>query len=255
MNFLLVDDEPLLLRKLERAVHSVLPEAQLHPFIDARPALELADSMHVDVAFLDIRMRGLNGLELAKALLEKDETTNIIFCTGFAEYALEAYDVYASAYLLKPITAEQIVDAMKRLRHPLKQTFRVRIQCFGNFEAFCDGEPIPFKLSRTSELLAYLVDRNGAECRSRETIAVLFGDSDNREYYKKLRGDLIQTFTDLGILDCLYVTHGALSIIRDRVSCDYFDYKDGKITTPPTEYMTQYSFAEVTFAGMTNGQG
>lgn len=247
---LIVDDEPLLQRKLQRTVAEVLPEADVHGFVSPAEALDFAKSARVDIAFLDIRMRGIDGLELAKALVEIYPKTNILFCTGYSEYALEAYDAYASDYLLKPITAERLKKALGRLRHPIKPEKRLKIQCFGNFEAYCDGEPIQFNLTKTAELLAYLVDRNGAECRAPEIIAVLFEDDNNREYYKKLRHDLLQTFASLGIMDCLYITRGGLGIRREKAECDYFDYKDGKITAPPHEYMTQYSFGEITFAGM-----
>lgn len=145
-----------------------------------------------------------------------------------------------------------MTKALGRLRNPVCISKRVKICCFGNFEAYCDGEPIQFNLTKTSELLAYLVDRNGAECRAHEIIAALFEDDNNREYYKKLRHDLLQTFEELDISDCLFVTRGGLCIRRENVECDYFDYKDGRITAPPNEYMTQYSFGEITFAGMMN---
>ena len=124
----------------------------------------------------------------------------------------------------------------------------MRFHCFGNFEAYCDGAPIRFSLSRTKELLAYLVDREGAECRRNEIIAALFEDELNIEYCKKLRRDLIDTFAGLGIEDALIVSRGGLAICRDKVSCDYYDYLAGERTDPPTEYMTQYSFGEETLA-------
>ena len=103
MNLLLIDDEPLLLRQLERAVREAIPEAGIHSFSKAREALEYAKTEKVDVAFLDIQMRGMDGLSLAKTLVSLNGETNIVFCTGFAEYALDAYHAYASDYLLKPI--------------------------------------------------------------------------------------------------------------------------------------------------------
>lgn len=247
---LLVDDEPLLLRKLQRTVAEVLPEADIHAYTNAKEALSFAENSRIDIAFLDIRIRGMDGIELAKILVKKYPMINIIFCTGFSEYALESYDAFASDYLLKPITAEQIKKALGRLRHPVETVKRVKIKCFGNFEAYCDGEPIQFSLTKTTELFAYLVDRNGAVCRAKEIIAVLFEDNDNREYYKKLRQDFLQTFEKLGITDCLYISRGELGIRREMVECDYFDYKDGKITNSPDEYMTQYSFGEITFSSL-----
>lgn len=250
MNILLADDEPLLLRKLERAVKEALPSAVCNSFSNANDALAYAKENKIDIAFLDIEMRGMTGLALAKELVSLNTKTNIVFCTGYTEYAVEAFDAYASNYLMKPISSEMIKKSLQNLRHPIEARKRVRFSCFGNFEAYCDGEPIRFSLTHTKELLAYLVDRNGAVCNAKESIAVLFGDNYNREYYKKIRQDLIKTFNELKISDCLVIVRGGLGIARDSVECDYFDYKDGKTAKKPTEYMTQYSFAEETFASL-----
>ena len=251
MKLLLVDDEKLALETLEEAVLTVLPNAECHAFQKAALALAYAEENKIDIAFLDIDMPVINGLEMAKRLIKINPNTNIIFVTGFAEYALDAFNLYASAYLTKPVSADAISEALTHLRHPVEER-RVSFHCFGNFEAYCDHAPIRFSLSRTKELLAYLVDRQGAECRRGEIIAALFEDELNIEYYKKLRKDLIDTFAALGAEDALIVSRGGLAINRDKVQCDYYDYLAGERSDPPTEYMTQYSFAEETFARLVN---
>lgn len=250
MNLLLVEDEPYLLAMLEDAVAEVLPDAVRNAFCNPKEALRYAKSNEIDIAFLDINLGVMDGLEVAKKLQEQYPRINIIFCTGYSEYALEAYKIYASAYLTKPVFPDAIEEAMKNLRFPVEEKKRVRIHCFGNFEVYCDGEVIPFKMKRTKELLAYLVDRNGAECTAQELIAILFEDEQKRSYYNQLRGDLIQTFETLGIGDCLRVSRGSLAIVKDAVECDYYDYMDGKSRVQPCEYMTQYSFGEVILSGL-----
>lgn len=249
MNLLLVDDEKLALEALEKAVLGVLPESEVHPFQKARMALEYAEDNKIDIAFLDIDMPVISGLEMAKKLQEIYPNINIIFVTGFSEYALDAFNVYASGYLTKPVTEEGITEAINHLRHPIVSK-RVKFQCFGNFEAYCDNKPIPFSLNKTKELLAYLVDRKGAECRKNEIIATLFGDDFNIEYYKKLRKDLIETFGLLGIENVLDISRGGLAINKELVVCDYYDYLGSNQNKIPKEYMTQYSFAEETFASL-----
>ena len=86
----------------------------------------------------------MNGLELAKRLKDQHGETNIVFVTGYSEYAIDAFDLHASGYLLKPATVEKVQDAMENLRIPpetIGRGKRVRIQCFGNFEIFVDGVP------------------------------------------------------------------------------------------------------------------
>lgn len=248
MNILLLDDEPLALKMLEKAVCEAVPNANIKSFLKAKEALEFAEEENIQIAFLDINMQVIDGLEVAKRLKDLYPQINIIFSTGYEEYALDALKLYSSGYLLKPIGAEDVIEVMNNLRYPVEENKRLSIKCFGNFEAFCDGKPIKFKLSRTKEMLAYLVDRDGAQCSAGEITGVLFEDIDNIYYYQKLRGDLIKTFNELGLDDCITVTRGGLSINRDMVECDYFDYKDGKSSVKPNEYMTQYSFAEYTFA-------
>lgn len=248
MNILLLDDEPLALKMLERAVSEAVPNANIKSFSKAKDALKFAKEENIQIAFLDINMQVMDGLEVAKKLQDLYPQINIIFSTGYEEYALDAFKLYSSGYLLKPIGAEDITEVMKNLRYPIKESKRLSFKCFGNFEAFCDGKPIKFKLNRTKEMLAYLVDRDGAQCSAGELTGVLFEDIDNAYYYQKIRGDLIKTFNELGLDDCITVTRGGLSINRDMVECDYFDYKDGKLSTKPSEYMSQYSFAEYTLA-------
>ena len=251
MRLLLADDEKLALEMLEEAVLTVLPSAETHSFTKARQAIAFAEENEIDIAFLDVDMPVISGLEMAKTIRRIRPETNIIFVTGFAEYALDAFGLYASAYLTKPVTVDAISEALANLRHPIAEQ-RVSFHCFGNFEAYCDGKPIRFSLSRTKELLAYLVDREGTECRRNETIAALFEDDFSVEYYKKLRKDLLDTFAALGAEDVLIVSHGGLAVDRDKVKCDYYDFLAGERSDPPTEYMTQYSFAEETFARLLN---
>ncbi len=247
MNLLLVDDEKLALEALKKAVLGALPESEVHPFQKARLALEYAEENKIDIAFLDIDMPVISGIEMANKLQQIYPNTNIIFVTGFSEYALDAFNVYASAYLTKPVTVEAITKAVNHLRHPIASK-RIKIQCFGNFEVYCDNKPIQFSLNKTKELLAYLVDRKGAECRKNEIIAALFEDDFNIEYYKKLRKDLIETFGLLGIENVLSISRGGLAINKELVECDYYDYLESSQIKTPKEYMSQYSFAEKTLA-------
>lgn len=250
MNLLLVDDELLSLEVLKKMVSKVLPDETLHPFHKAYEAIAFAKMRRIDIAFLDIDMRIMNGLEMAKELQKMNPQTNIIFVTGYDEYAMDAFRLYASAYLTKPVTEEAVADAVRHLRHPIREK-RVRFQCFGNFEVYLDDKPMKFALNRTKELLAYLVDRNGCECRKNEIIGVLFEEENNVEYYKKLRKDLLDTFAEHGLENVIYVSRGGLAINKDHVSCDYYDYLAGNREEAPAEYMNQYSFAEETAAKIT----
>lgn len=250
MNIILVDDEKLNLDILEKVIGKVVPDAPRESFSKASQVLTYVPDHQIDIAFLDINMRGVDGITIAKTIQEYWPNANIIFCTGYSEYALDALDLNCSGYILKPVNEEKVRKALDNLRHPLEQKKRVRFCCFGNFEAYLDGAPIWFKYSRTKELLAYLVDRNGISVSMKELSAVLFEDDQHRSYINQLRLDLINTFKELGIGDVLIQSRGYLGIDREKVDCDYFDYLDRKIEPPTQEYMTQYSFSEATYAAI-----
>lgn len=253
MNVILVDDEKLNLENLEYIAQKVLPDANCVSFRKASTVLDYIYTHPVDIAFLDIQMAGIDGITIAKILRERYPRVNVLFCTGHTDYSLAAWDLNCSGYLLKPVTEEKVREAIANLRYPVVEEKRVEFHCFGNFDVYCDGKPIWFKYSRTKELLAYLVDRNGARCSMRELSAVLFEDDQHRSYMYQIRLDLMNTLGELGVEDIIVQSRGYLGIRREKVKCDYFDYLDRKIEPPVHEYMTQYSFGEQTYATLFMG--
>lgn len=248
MNILLVDDEKLNLDMLTLSVGKVLPEAKLNPFQHAMDAMLYVKENKVDIAFLDINMRVIDGITMGKEILEQYPTCNVIFCTGFTDYALDAWEMNTSGYVLKPITEEKIRKAVENLRYEITDDKKISFRCFGNFEVYCEGKPVTFKYNRTKEFLAYLVDRNGVKCSMREISAVMFEDAEHRSYLSQIRLDLINTFTKLGVEDVILQSRGSIGIDKNKVECDYYDYMEKKIEPPVKEYMSQYSFAEMTYA-------
>ena len=95
MTIITADDEPLALEMLTDLVKTVKPDADVISFSRPQKIVEWIKTNKADVAFLDIRMRGMTGLELAEAIKSKDPETNIIFVTGYDEYALPAMSLHA----------------------------------------------------------------------------------------------------------------------------------------------------------------
>lgn len=256
MRILAVDDERLALEALIEAIKIACPNAQLSGFRYAEDALEYAKENVCDVAFLDIEMAGINGVSLALKLKELNGDINIIFVTGYGNYRAEAFDMRASGYVVKPVTAEKVKCELANLRRPVVEEKRIRINAFGNFEVFLDGKALHFRYSKTLELLAYLVDRKGNSCSVGEMMGILFEDEgEHTTYFKSIRADLLNTLKSCGCEDIISRKHGMLAIVREAVSCDYFDYLDGKaagIKAYCGEYMSQYSWAEVTHAFLEN---
>lgn len=250
MRILAVDDELLMLDALTASIRKAAPDAEIVSFRRSSDALVYAVSNSVDVAFLDIRMRGMDGLELGKKLLEIHPELNLIFCTSYDEYVSEAFrEIRCNGYITKPVDAEQIARELSHLRVPLaaKSAKRIHFQCFGRFEVFLDGEPLRFESAKTKELLACLVDAAGGITGNQEIIAKLWEDDGRHDsYYKKIRKDLTDTMERVNCEDILFRQRGGLGINTDKVSCDYYDWrKQNPNQKKPVEYMTQYSWATV----------
>ena len=250
MRIIALDDEELALEGLMDVIREAAPEAELHGFLYAEDVLEFIKDHSCDVAFLDVEMAGLNGIGLAEQLQLRNPDVNIIFATGFSDYLGDAFDLHASGYLMKPITAEKVKKELEHLRRPVPERKRMRVRCFGNFEAYWDNHPIEFKYTRTKELLAYLIDRKGSLCTNSELIAVLFDDDNHAAYLRKLRKDLLDTLESVGCADVITQQRGKLGIIPDAIVCDYYDWCAGKQmgNVYRGEYMHQYDWSEYTNA-------
>ena len=152
---------------------------------------------------------------------------------------------------MKPITAEKIAAEIADLRHPIKPHVdkKVTVHTFGNFEVYLDGIPVEFQYSKTKELLAYLVDRQGALCTNHELMAVLWEDAVKESYFRDVRADLLKALPD----NIFSRQWGKIGMQTEKISCDYYDWVDGKpaaINAYNGEYMTQYSWSEKTLGSL-----
>jgi DNA-binding LytR/AlgR family response regulator len=114
---LIADDEPPLARHLQQQLGALWPELQFAPL--ARNGLEAAEqiaALNPDVAFLDIQMPGLTGLEVAQGI---EGATKVVFVTAYDEYAVQAFEQQALDYVLKPVKAERLQQTVQRLREAL----------------------------------------------------------------------------------------------------------------------------------------
>ncbi len=253
LKIMAVDDEYLALTWLSDLIKETAPEAECRAFQDPEEALACLKDFNPDVAFLDIEMRTYNGMELACKLKEINPRINIIFTTGYKQYMEDAFQIHASGYIIKPVTREKIKRELDNLRFDVSiRQNRVRIQTFGVFEIFIDGIPADFSYAKTKELFAVLVDCKGAMCTNGKLISVIWEDEDNitshDSYIRNLISDLQKNLRAHGCEDIILKKRGQIGIDRNKVDCDYFDWLQGKEVTFSGEYMSQYSWAEVTLA-------
>ena len=255
MNLLIVDDEPMALDEIREVTLEVKKDIYIKCCDNYMDALENAKIKKYDVAFLDISMPCMNGLEIAKNLKDINKNTNIVFITGYSEYAIEAFSINASGYILKPAKKEDVKNALDNLRIPVVEDVQtgLRIKCFGNFDVFYNNEPIKFKRSLTKELLAYLVNLKGATATTNEICAVLFGDKSNekssKHYFRNLISDLRATLGQYNASDIFVYKRNSFGVDVSKINCDYYKYLEcdpSAVNSYMGEYMKQYSWAELT---------
>ena len=247
MRILLVDDEKLQLSRLEEAVKAAIPEAEILGFVNPVKALEENKEKQIDIAFLDIEMPVLNGIQLAKKLKLLNPAVNIIFVTAYDSYAIESFKIHASGYVLKPVNEAKIKAEISALRYPieLKPAKKIQVKCFGNFEIFHDGKPLGFGYSKSKEVFAYLVDREGSAVSVNELNAVLW-EEDHKSYLRNLIADIQSTLKGIDAEDVFIKRHSECFIDIAKIDCDAYEYKANNpdaINLYRGEYMAQYPWA------------
>ena len=252
MRAIAVDDEIYMLETLLEAVSASSDIERVEAFSSCSAALAYATENPVDIAFLDINMRGIGGLELAEKLTQLHSHCKIIFCTGYEEYAVSAFRLHVSGYLMKPITSEAVQREIDHIKGVKTTEKLLTIKCFGNFEVLHNGEILPFKRKKAKELLAVLVDRNGAGMTAKQICAILFhddtDDTKNAAYLRQLILDLKNTLKTIRAEGVLQHDTPYYRIDTNLVKCDYLSFLETGRPQFHGEYMTQYSWAEETCA-------
>ena len=247
-----VDDEALMLGALVAAIEASPDIKEVNKFSDCEKALEFVGENAVDIAFLDINMRGMGGLALAEKILAAAPDCKIVFCTGYEEYAIPAFKLHASGYLMKPISQEDVQAEIDNIKGMRRKDRPITVRCFGHFDVYGKNEKIIFKRLKTKELLAYLVDRRGAGMTARQICAALFpddiDDNKNSSYLRQLVLDLKNTLKSVGAESVFCHETPCYRVDTTLIQCDYYDYLETGKPEFYGEYMSQYSWAEDTCA-------
>ncbi len=259
LNTITVDDRQLAINAMLSTLEEIDPGGRHVGLVSPQEAISFAKEHPLDVAFLDIEMPSMNGLVLSKELKDIYPELNIVFVTGHIEYAYNAHQLFASGYLIKPASAEDVKKVLDNLRYPVaREHGRIYARCFGNFEVFIDDMPVVFKRSKSKELLAYLIDNAGSRVTMGELISILWEDGENslsrNSQLRMFISDIRKTFRDEGFDDILIREYNSVAIKTDMIDSDYFKFlaRDPfAVNEYMGEYMKQYSWAEMRIAELT----
>lgn len=112
MDIAIVDDEKVIREQVKGMIEKQYPECGLYTCKTCGELLCM--EKHFDIIFLDIQMEGMNGIEAARILFERNERSVLIFITGIRDYVFEAFDVAAFHYLLKPLDEKKFQEVLNR---------------------------------------------------------------------------------------------------------------------------------------------
>ncbi len=192
MKAVLIDDMKPALREMEYLLKKYSEIEIVGSFTDPITALEQIESLSPQVVFLDVDMPQLQGIDAASEILLLDRNIEIIFVTAYNQYAVEAFELNALDYLLKPVDVKRLDKTVSRLlakKEVAKEQLdnKLVIQSFGRFEIFIEGnEPILFRTEKTKELFAYLLHNKHRGITKEDIIEALWLGMDYDRAVKQL---------------------------------------------------------------------
>ncbi len=255
MKIMAVDDERLALNEFKDICLQISDIDTIDTFSNPLDAIEHAATSEVDVAFLDIEMPMVKGIELAERIKKVSPNTKIVFVTGYAQYALDAFDIGAVDYVLKPYDTDMIRRALQKASYIKDKEIvsKITVQTFGFFDVFVNNKPIVFSSAKSKELLALLVDRKGGVVSTEQAIAVLWSDREYTEavqsLFRKVLKSLRVALEEAEAEEIFMDNRNQRSVDISKFSCDYYDLLNDKVAAQKSyfgKYMTQYEWAKET---------
>ncbi|TLS48521.1 response regulator [Paenibacillus antri] len=197
MKVVLIDDELLALSYLEHQLQDIADIDVAAKFVDPEKGTAYILDHDVDVAFLDIHLPEVNGVELAERLLERKPKLNVVFCTAYDEYAIKAFELNALDYLMKPVGKERLAVTLQRIQERLggdadsgaSATAPLRMKLFQQVLIEADGKPlapIRWRTAKAQELFLYLLQHRGQLVRKSALVELLWPEYEPNKAFSQL---------------------------------------------------------------------
>lgn len=255
MKVLIVDDEDLSLKRLNRILTASGEVEVCAAFHDPEEAAEYAKTYPFDAAFLDITMPRLSGMTLIGELRRSRPSLPVVLVTGYEEYAVQAFDQEVIDYVIKPVTAERLHRSISRIKQRLEESAagareseaataaenpaadvqgaaepRLTVRLFGGFSVHGgDGADGPLKLRtpKTEELLAFLLYNRST---TREVlIDTLWKDLSPQKASTNLNSTLYyvrRAIEDGGNAPIILKDRSGIRVDREAIDCDLYEFEE-----------------------------
>jgi len=229
---ILVDDEPLSLQLLEKKLSSIGDIEVVATYSNAESALQQLKNINFQVAFLDIEMAGLSGLDLAESISNWNPGIQIVFVTAYRDYAIQAFELNSIDYLLKPVMKERLDKTIARIKEQIlleQHQFKsnripsLTIHYFMDFAVYNQEEIIKWKTSKVKELFAYLFMQHHTYVQRDTIIHDLWPEQDYKKAKIQLHTNisyLRKTLASIGIHNPLQFTNQSYRLQIENYVCD-----------------------------------
>ena len=223
-----VDDEIHVLERVERMVAEFKDVELCGLFESSEQLLSYLKEDIIDVVFLDIEMPEVNGLELSTQIIDLNDNINIVFVTAFNQYAVEAFELYAIDYILKPLTSVRLgktIDRLLKSKRVIRQYEKPFIQCIGGFEVFINREVLIWKNSKAKEVLAFLIQKGGIPVDWEKIADAVWPEYNSEKAQTNFHATtylLRKRLAEAGISGILESGRGNYRIVTDQVACDFY---------------------------------
>ncbi len=261
MYFIYVDDEESAIINFQHYIKDNSVVESIEYFSNPQDAIAYAQHTPFDVAFLDIEMPEMTGINLAQKLKAHQPDIEIVYITAHCGYHQEAYQSEGRAYLLKPFGQADIDSVFSFLAKLIPTRARttynaaakppIFVQTFGNFDLWVNGEPVRFQVAKAKELLALLINEHGSTVHNIEIFNQLWPEKDYTEstatYVRRTVQALKAQLTELGCADMVTFARNAYHINESTFVCDFYTVAAGDnryLASYKGYYMAQYPWAE-----------
>jgi two-component system LytT family response regulator len=211
-------------------------------FMNPLEALEALKDLQPDIAFLDIEMPGIHGMELANRMLDVSGRMKIVFVTAYSEYAIEAFELNATDYLLKPVSLHRLKLTLERATpgQPAGEGERkLLVRCFGKFKVEDEaGRTIKWRTSKTEELFAYLVDKNGKEAGKEQIVEALWSSFDEKRAltnFSTCLYNLRKALKELGWPELIVSSNGMYRLDMEQIISDIQQFESSQQQMHPID--------------------
>lgn len=232
MRIAAVDDETHVLERFKRMVSGMTDFNLCGLFETGEQLLAYLRENPLDAVFLDIEMPDINGLQLSEQIQNLKQNIEIIFVTAFNQYAVEAFELQAMDYIMKPMTEERLGKTIRRLLKANKKEARPGkpfIQCLGEFEVFLNGGALTWKNSKAKELLAFLIHKKGVPIGWEKIADAVWPDYNTEKAQTNFHATtylLRKRLAEAGLPQIFESVRGNYRIATGQVDCDVYQLEE-----------------------------